>query len=125
LHGEPMHILALPLSADGRLLGAIAIFHEVAFIAAPVWRHALTSVVQTLLMVGMTLLIIRWSLGGPLRHMAQWLRDLRTGNASGQPPEEGVFRPLTSEVTQLATSLSVARAAAEEEARLREAASSR
>jgi len=125
LHGEPMHILALPLSADGRLLGAIAIFHEVAFIAAPVWRHALTSVVQTLLMVGMTLLIIRWGLGRPLRHMALWLRDLRTGNASGQPPEEEIFRPLTSEVTQLATSLSVARAAAEEEARLRDVASSR
>ncbi|MGA2590209.1 MAG: trehalose-6-phosphate synthase [Bryobacteraceae bacterium] len=126
LDGAPMHILALPLTADGRLLGAIAIFHNVAFIAAPVWRHALTSVVQTLLIVGMTLLIIRWSLGKPLRHMAQWLRDLRTGSASasGQPPKEEIFRPLTSEVTQLATSLHVARAAAEEEARLRDAASS-
>ena len=127
LGGEPMHILALPLSADGHSLGAIAIFHNVAFIAAPVWRHALTSVVQTLLIVGMTLLIIRWSLGKPLRHMAQWLRDLRTGSvsASGQPPKDEIFRPLTSEVTQLATSLNVARAAAEEEARLRDAASSR
>ena len=124
--GEPMHILALPLQPDGRLLGAIAVFHNVAFIAAPVWRHALTSVAQTLLIVGMTLLIVRWSLGKPLRHMAQWLRDLRTGNASasGQPPKEEIFSPLTSEVTSLATSLHVARAAAEEEARLRDAASS-
>jgi alpha,alpha-trehalose-phosphate synthase [UDP-forming] len=123
--GERMHILALPLRADGRLLGAIAIFHNVAFIAAPVWRHALTSVAQTLLIVGMTLVIIRWSLGKPLRHMAQWLHDLRTGNgaASVQPPEE-IFRPLTREMTSLATSLHVARAAAEEEARLRDAASS-
>ena len=125
LRGEPMHILALPLAPDGRLLGAIAIFHDVAFITVPVWRHALSSALQTLLIVGMTLLIVRWSLGKPLRHMAQWLRDLRTGNvsASGQPPE--IFRPLTSEVTQLATSLHVARAAAEEEARLRDEASAR
>lgn len=124
--GGPMHVLALPLFADGRLLGAVAIFHNVAFISAPVLRHALTSVAQTLLIVGMTLLIIRWSLGKPLRHMAQWLRDLRTGDASasGRPPEEAIFRPLTSEVTRLATSLHVARAAAEEEARLRDAASS-
>jgi trehalose-6-phosphate synthase len=122
----PMHILALPLSTDGRLLGAIAIFHNVAFIAAPVWRHALLSVAQTLLIVGMTLLIIRWSLGKPLRHMAQWLHDLRTGNtaASGEPPKEEIFRPLTREMTSMATSLHVARAAAEEEARLRDAASS-
>jgi len=124
--GQPMHILALPLSTDGRLLGAIAIFNNVSFIAAPVWRHALTSVAQTLLIVGMTLLIIRWSLGKPLQHMAQWLHDLRTGNpsASGEPPKEEIFRPLTREVTNLATSLHVARAAAEEEARLRETGSS-
>ncbi|HXM44729.1 MAG TPA: trehalose-6-phosphate synthase [Bryobacteraceae bacterium] len=124
--GERMHILALPLRTDERLLGAIAVFHNVAFIAAPAWRHALTSVAQTLLIVGMTLPIIRWSLGQPLRHMAQWLHDLRTGNvsASGQPPKEEIFRPLTREMTSLATSLHLARAAAEEEARLRDAASS-
>jgi|HubBroStandDraft_1064217.scaffolds.fasta_scaffold00724_8 alpha,alpha-trehalose-phosphate synthase [UDP-forming] len=124
--GEPMHVLALPLSTDGRLLGAIAVFHNAAFVAAPVWRHALTSVAQTLLIVGMTVLIIRWSLGKPLRHLAQWLHDLRTGNesASGQPPPEELFSPLTSEVTHLAASLNNARAAAEEEARLRDAASS-
>ena len=127
LDGKPMHILALPLSAHGRLLGAIAVFHNVGFIAAPVLRHALTSVAQTLLIVGITLLIVRWSLGSPLRHMAQWLRDLRTGgtSADGQPPKEEIFRPLTSEVTQLATSLNAARAAAEEEARLRDAGISR
>jgi alpha,alpha-trehalose-phosphate synthase [UDP-forming] len=123
---ERMHILALPLQTDGRRLGVIAVFHNVGFIAAPVWRHALTSMAQTLLIVGMTLLIIRWSLGKPLRHMAQWLHDLRTGNASpsGQPPPEEIFTPLAREMTSMATSLHVARAAAEEEARLRDAASS-
>jgi alpha,alpha-trehalose-phosphate synthase [UDP-forming] len=124
--GEAMHILVLPVSADGRLLGAIAIFHNAAFIAAPVLRHALISAAQTLLIVGVTLLIVQWSLGRPLRHMAQWLRDLRTGvaSASGEPPQEEIFLPLASEVTQLATSLNDARAAAHEEARLRDAASS-
>jgi len=124
LNGERMHVVAQPLRADGRLLGAIAVFHNVAFISAPVWRHALTSGAQTLLLVGITLLIVRWSLGKPLRHMAQWLRDLRTGDASagGPLPKEEIFAPLTSEVTRLATSLHVARAAAEEEARLRDAA---
>jgi alpha,alpha-trehalose-phosphate synthase [UDP-forming] len=123
LKGQPMHVLALPLSADSRTIGAIAIFHNVAFIGAPIWRHAITSVAQTVVIVGITLLIVRWSLGQPLRHMALWLRDLRMGNVSadGKLPKEAIFRTLTSEVTWLASSLNVARAAAEEEARLRDA----
>jgi trehalose-6-phosphate synthase len=122
LNGERMHILAQPLRVGDRLLGAIAIFHNIGFIAAPVWRHAVLSVAETLLIVFITLLIVRWSLAKPLHHMAQWLRDLRTGDASaGQLPKEEFFGPLTSEVTRLATSLTVARAAAEEEARLRDA----
>jgi trehalose 6-phosphate synthase len=108
------------------MLGAIGIVHDIAFIGTSVWRHALTSVAQTLLIVALTLLIVRWSLGRPLRHMAQWLRDLRTGDASagGKPPKEAFFQPLASEMAHLATSLNAARATAEEEARLRDAASS-
>jgi trehalose 6-phosphate synthase len=126
LAGEPMHILVAPLAAEGRTLGAIGIIHNVAFIRTSVWRRALTSVAQTLLIVAITFLIVNWSLGRPLRHMALWLRDLRTGNASAgsKPPEEGMFQPMTHEVARLATSLNAARASAEEEARLRDAASS-
>ncbi|HUO32644.1 MAG TPA: hypothetical protein VMU80_25750, partial [Bryobacteraceae bacterium] len=124
MNGRSMYIFALPLKDNGRQLGAIAVFDEIAFVAAPVWRHALTSVAQTLLIVAITLLLVQWSLKRPLRHMAQWLRDLRTGKtpAGAQPPSEGIFQPLTHEVTRLATSLHEARAAAEEEARLRDAA---
>jgi trehalose 6-phosphate synthase len=58
--------------------------------------------------------------------MAHWLRDLRTGrtSAEGEPPREEIFGPLAMEVTQLATSLNAARAAAQEEARLRDAGES-
>ncbi len=121
--GERIRVFALPLRQDGRTIGAIAVFHDVGFFSAPVWRHALTSLAQTLLIVGITLLIVDWSLGKPLQHMAQWLRDLRTGGTSGdgRPPKENLFRPLASELKQLATSLTAARAAAEEEARLRDA----
>src|SRR5579872_1502099 len=120
---QEMHVQVLPLNVDGRILGAIAVFHDTGFIGSPVLRHVATSAIQTLLIVIIALLIIRWSLGKPLQRMTQWLRDLRTGNASGQQalPAEGIFQPLTSEVRQMATSLTAARAAAEEEARLRDA----
>jgi trehalose-6-phosphate synthase len=125
--GGRMHVFALPLIHNGRAIGAIAVFHNVGFLSAPVWRHALSGMAQTLLIVGLTLLVVHSSLGKPLRHMAQWLRDLRTGSAfgDGQPPKERIFLPLASELRQLASSLNAARAAAEEEARLRDAALSR
>jgi len=128
--GQPMHVLVLPLGGAGRLGGAIAIVHDVAYISShrsEIWRHALASVaVQTILIVCTTLLIVRANLGKPLRKTVQWLRDQRTGHISGggEPPKESLFGPLATEMAELATSLNVARAAAREEARLREAADS-
>ncbi|MFN7992310.1 MAG: trehalose-6-phosphate synthase [Bryobacteraceae bacterium] len=131
LQGEPTHIFAMPVRAAAGVIGAIAIFHDVGYIGArrsSVWLHALAStLVQTLLIAGTTLLILSWSLARPLRRMAVWLRDLRTGavSLSGAPPREEIFGPLATEVTRLAKSLNEARATAQEEARLREALESR
>ena len=67
---------------------------------------------------------VRLSVGRPLRHMTQWLRELRTARCVRPGHTGGDFEPLAREVTQLATSLSAARAAAQEEARLRDTAES-
>jgi trehalose-6-phosphate synthase len=130
--GGLMHVFALPLRSDTGggdtgMLGALAVFHDAAFIesqSADTLRRALASVaVQTLLIVPVTLLVLRWGLGQPIERLARWLGDLRTGIAAAGSapdlPEEDVFRPLKREAARLATSISVARAAAEEEARLR------
>ncbi len=122
-----MHVFALPLSGDAGTLGALAVFHDAAYIeaqSADTLRRALASVaIQTLLIVPVTLLVLRWGLGRPIEKLAGWLGDLRTGRAGAgtgpELPEEEVFRPLKREAARLATSISAARAAAEEEARLR------
>jgi trehalose-6-phosphate synthase len=122
--GGWMHVLALPLSAENHLRGAMAVFHNLGDMGSPVWRQALMSLAQTLLIVAITLLIIHWTMGSRLRRITQWLRDLHAGKASldSELPKEGFFRPLSSEVARLATSLKEARAAAEQEARLRDTA---
>jgi trehalose-6-phosphate synthase len=127
----PMHLTALPLNANGMVIGALAVYHDAAYIdrqIAALWRRALIGVfVQTLLIGSVTLLAIRWGVGRPLKNMAQWLRETRIGvqgrepDAADGPPE---FEPLRREVTRLASSLTAARAAAEEEARLRDTAES-
>src|SRR5258706_1782710 len=125
--GAPMHVFALPIRVDGIVLGALAVFHDTSYIvtrSAAMWQRGLaTVVVQTVLIVSITLLALRWGLGRPVERLANWLRDLRTGSASLSPdlPEEEEFKPLKREATRLASSLTAARAAAEHEARLRDA----
>jgi trehalose-6-phosphate synthase/HAMP domain-containing protein len=120
-----IHMVTLPLRADDAVIGTLALFHNAAYIdlqAAAMWRRALTGVViQTILIAAVTLLTLRWGVGRPLRRMTDWLHQLRMGATALAPemPGQGEFEPLTREVTQLASSLNAARAAAENEARLR------
>ena len=115
--GKPMHVMALPLRSNAEVIGAIAIFQDAANFGthqASVWRHALEGLaVQTLLILIITVIVVRWSLRKPLARMAQWLEDLRTGKApvASELPNESMFQPLAREVTKIATSLHAARAA--------------
>jgi|HubBroStandDraft_6_1064221.scaffolds.fasta_scaffold00071_12 trehalose-6-phosphate synthase len=130
LGNDPVHVLALPLHLPDEIVGGLAVVHDVSYIRAEslrAWREAFLKVlVQVFLIVLTTLLIVRWSIAGPIARAAQWMRALRMGRISSrqQMPDLDLFRPLAWEVVTLAESLSQARNAAESEARLREAAES-
>ena len=130
LADDPVHVIAMPLRDDPLVIGTLSIFHDAAYIdvqTAALWRRALIGVaIQTFLIALITLLTIRLGFARPLKRMTESLRQLRTGVATGTPaiPERGEFEPLTQEVSRLASSLVAARAAAEQEARLRETAES-
>jgi len=122
--GKPMRVLALPLRSQTGVIGAIAIFQDAANLASA-WRHTIASLLlQTILILIVTIIVVRWSLRRPLRRMAQWMEDLRTGKTpiESELPKESLFQPLAKEVTKLATTLHAARAAADEEAHLRDTA---
>lgn len=124
------HIYVLPLHDNPGVIGALAVIHDASFIdaqSARLWRDTFQRVLaQTIFIAAATLLIIRWSIMGPISRTAHWIRELRAGKRVDRPvlAEGDLFRPLAQEVTHLARSLEVARAAAEEEARLREAGES-
>ena len=130
LGNSDMYLYALPLHHEGGVVGALAIIHESGYINAQVsgvWRETLLRVaVMALVVVLATGLIVRWSIEGPIAKTVQWMRELRGGQAPARPalPDLDLFKPLASEVAQFAKSLETARAAAEEEASLREAANS-
>jgi trehalose-6-phosphate synthase len=126
--GKPMHVVALPLRSQTGVIGAIAIFQDAANLAsreASIWQHTIASLlIQTILILIITIFVVRWSLRKPLRRMAQWMEDLRTGKTpvESELPKESLFQPLAKEVTKLASTLHAARAAADEEAHLRDTA---
>ena len=130
LGSVPVHILALPIRRQDEVLGGLAVVHDVSYIRAQsllVWRQAFFRVLaQVFLIVLITLLIVRWSITGPIARAALWMRALRTGKISfrQEVPDLAMFRPLAREVATMAESLNHARNAAENEARLREAGES-
>lgn len=126
----PVHVYALPLHRENAIAGAIAIVSDVRYIDARsdrVWRETFLRVlIEGIIIVLISLLIIRWSVEGPIAKTAQWVRSLRLGKAIPRPGSADIelFRPLAKEVRGLAASLEAARAAAEQEARLRQAGES-
>ncbi|HKF01927.1 MAG TPA: trehalose-6-phosphate synthase [Candidatus Sulfotelmatobacter sp.] len=122
-----IHIYALPLHSDDTLIGSLAIVHDTGYIhgeALRIWRETfLSALAHVVLIVLITLLIVRWSIAGPIARTAHWIKALRTGRAMSariKPLDLDLFRPLAREVATLAESLNTARSAAELEARLRE-----
>jgi trehalose-6-phosphate synthase len=121
-----LYVRVLPLHDDTHVIGALAIVHDSGYIAAQTrqaWREAFLRVlVQMLTIVGLTLLIVRWSLSGPIARAAQWLKTLRTqrGHSRRELPQLDLFQPLARELATIAESLDHARSAAEREARLRQ-----
>lgn len=126
-----IHIYALPLHNGDDLIGSLAIVHDSGYIRAEtlrIWRETfLSALAHVFLIVLITLLIVRWSIAGPIARTAHWIKALRTGRAMSariKPLDLDLFRPLAREVATLAESLNTARSAAELEARLRESAES-
>ena len=126
LGGTPMHAYYLALHDGDSFAGVLAIFHDASYIEAQsksLWRDTIWHVIlEVLLVVFVTVLIIRWTIVLPLLRTAQWMKDLRSGRVRPRPelPKEAFLAPFSQEVVNFARSLTEARAAAEEEARLRE-----
>jgi trehalose 6-phosphate synthase len=124
-----IHVYALPIRTDTALVGSLALVSDASFIRQAtrrMWRDTLVhAALQTLLITLLALLMTRWVFRESITRLAGWMRSLRLGKASAQPPDRsGILAPLTHEAAQMAQSLDAARAAADEEARLREAGES-
>jgi trehalose-6-phosphate synthase len=126
LHFKRIYLLTVPLHATDRsVAGAMVIVYDTAYIRAEifrVWSRVFIHIAsQVLVIVAITLLIVRWSLAGPIARAAQWMKTLRMGRHAIQPSSKDLdfLQPLAREMAPLAESVWRAHAAAETEARLR------
>jgi trehalose 6-phosphate synthase len=129
IDSQVMHVYALPLHRRGEVAGALVVVHDAGYIDAlsrRVRRESFFRVLgESVIIVLLTLLIVRWSLTRPVVRAAQWMRALRSGRISARTvPDWDFLQPLAREMTTFAESLNHARSAAENEARLRDAAES-
>jgi alpha,alpha-trehalose-phosphate synthase [UDP-forming] len=127
--GSSLHAYVVPLHHDDEIAGELLIVQDAGHIDAQVarmWRETFVRVlVQVLLIVLITVLIVRWSIAGPIARTAKWMRALRTGKAPDSTISDlQLLQPLAREVTNIAESLNAARWAAEREAQLRESGES-
>ena len=120
---QRIYLYSFPLAEEGKTIGVLTLFHDASYIdvrLAEIWRdNFLRFLVLTVLVVAITLIVVRWSITGPIAQMAGWIKDLRTGKIKSVKPAvppkmDAALNPLISEVNRMAKSLAVARARAEE-----------
>jgi len=130
LQETPVHMYALPLHDENGVVGALIVVHDATYISAAkarAWKDmSLRVMVQIALIVLTTVIMFQRSVLKPIARTAAWMRELRNGRGLGGSglADFDVLKPLANEAHSFARSLAQARAAAEQEARLRETAES-
>lgn len=133
---DRFYLYVIPIYSDAfeekPLIGALALFQDASYIDVrlkEMWKQNIIRLLAlTISIVVISLLIIKWNITGPVARMAEWLKELRTGKINNIPadmPVKGdILAPLVNEVTSLVKTLSMVRAKAEEEERLKSVADS-
>src|SRR6267378_3730008 len=124
-----LNIYSLPVVHEGGLLGVVVVISDASYIHARVMRilraSSFTALVQTIFITALAFILVRWNFISPLANTAHWLRTLRSGvpDSSRVLPKDEMFEQIHTEARHLAQDLNFARAAAQEEAQLRESQS--
>ncbi len=120
---------AVPLHDGNRLQGALVLVSDAGFIRTQgndLWRGSFWRILALVVLIALvTYVMVRSFLMEPVTRIAERLQHLRLGHidrsATPSPDALGIFTPLAREMETMAESLIEARAAAETEARLRDA----
>ncbi len=128
---ESLYAYAVPLTTADKPTHVLTLLYDVDYIQERVQRILINSfwraLIQALLISLTTIIIIYLNVMSPIRKTTEWIRRIRRGDPVKPLDARGqlLLGPLAQEISQMAKSLQMARAAAEEEARLRYSSESR
>ncbi len=117
-HERPVHFYGVPLVRGEQTAGALGLLHDRSFIVSTIHEGLRESFwtfsVLALILSVVTLIIIRWSITGPIARIAEWAKRARLGelsSPSAAPPmrDRGAIDRLLFEITHMASSLKAAK----------------
>jgi alpha,alpha-trehalose-phosphate synthase [UDP-forming] len=128
----PLYVNAVPLHTNNQTTGTLAVIYDTNYIDRRVLlalRDAMVSaLIETILITGLAFILVKWNFTAPLANTANWLRSMRAGAPPSATtpvlPQGEFFDQIHHEVKHLTDALHTARAAAQEEAQLRDTQSS-
>ena len=127
---EEVYQYSKPVLRQEKIQGVLTVIHKTSYINEKldnIWKQTFLKTLVLLVLISLvTLVLIRWGILGPITQTAVWLKKIRTGEILQEPtlPRSKLFAPIAKEATRLAKTLSQAKTAAEEEAKLRQKAES-
>jgi len=115
---DPIHFMTIPIIKEGTIAGSLGLIHDRSFIVHRIKevlkKSAIVFSILAVVLSFTTLIIVRWSITGPIAKMAEWTKKVRGGKGSKSPMMEdlgkrGEIDRLLIEVTRMASSLKAVR----------------
>jgi len=120
-----LYVFSDPITVDNHVIGALVVVQSSQYIndaVTGIWKDALVHLfLEIILFAGAIIFIVRFVFRRAITDVAESVRSIRAGGSGDERGGSGmsIFRPLTSEIAKMSTSLRDARRAASEEARMR------
>lgn len=123
INGKEMFIYTRFFEDGDNIIGALTLFQDASYIVIrlnELWKYNLLRFISlSIVIVIITLVVVKWSITGPIAQFAEWLRDIRLGNEREKKKitihNGDIFAPIITEVSHIAKTLSLARKKIEEE----------
>jgi trehalose 6-phosphate synthase len=121
-HGRKVNYHVVPLMTEDRVAGALGLIHDRGYIVTQIkefWKSsALTFSILAAILSIVSLLVIRWSVTGPIARIALLIQKSLGVDPKAEPKEQGDIEKLLYGVSHMAASLKAAKLDLVEQSRL-------
>ncbi|MDD5227036.1 MAG: trehalose-6-phosphate synthase, partial [Candidatus Omnitrophica bacterium] len=121
-HGQKVNYHVVPLMTEDKVVGALGLIHDRGYIVTQIkefWKSsALTFSILAAILSIVSLLVIRWSVTGPIARIALMIQKSLGVDPKAEPKEQGDIEKLLYGVSHMAASLKAAKLDLVEQSRL-------